>query len=452
MISEMKKIFSVIISFFILFTSITCVFAENPLEAPNNKFGIHITSENDLVDASKLVNSSGGDWGYVTFVITESERNHDRWQQVFDQMRRLHLIPIVRIASKPEGETWTIPKHEEIDSWVSFLNSLNWVTKNRYIIVSNEPNHAKEWGGKLDPAGYALYLKEFSTKVKEASPDFFILPAGLDGSSNNSRDTMEETRFLNLMVKAEPDIFDYIDGWNSHPYPNPSTYYYDTELSYLKNLGVTKNLPVFITETGFSSEVYKEEEISEKFINAYKNTWNDPRVVAITPFILNYPQPPFGKYSWKKENGSFYKHYSEVQKLEKIAGNPIQIISGQILLAIAQPIMIPGTNYFGIVLAKNNGQSIWNSKTIFVTSDYDDNYAKGNSFLDTEPGKIALIFFKAEAPKNVGLYSNSIFLKSINGARVTNSFPIEAVLVNMDKMQLNSFFAKIASYLQSSLN
>ncbi len=51
-----------------------------PASFPNNKFGIHIADTADLPDAASLVNSSGGDWGYVTFVITEDNRDIFRWQ------------------------------------------------------------------------------------------------------------------------------------------------------------------------------------------------------------------------------------------------------------------------------------------------------------------------------------------------------------------------------------
>src|SRR5258708_39589973 len=104
----------------------------NPAGVPNNHFGMHVIDMSDLPDVAKLTNSNGGDWGYVTFVIQKGERDPKRWQTAFDEMRRLHLIPIVRIATAPltgNSNVWEKPSVDEIDGWVSFLNSLNWVTK-----------------------------------------------------------------------------------------------------------------------------------------------------------------------------------------------------------------------------------------------------------------------------------------------------------------------------------
>jgi len=461
----MRKIFSLLLSLLILFSIHSCVFAENaPLSVTNNVFGIHITDERDLPDASALVNSSGGDWGYVTFVITESERDHDRWQQVFDQMRRLHLIPIVRIASKADGDTWDIPQEAEINNWISFLNSLNWVTQNRYVVIGNEPNHASEWGGSIDPVGYANYLNEFSQKLHSASSDFFVLPAGFDASAKNTSTTMDETVFLKKMLLAQPALFDNIDGWTSHSYPNPdfagketdtgrgSIATFDWELNYLKILGVTKDLPVFITETGWSNQKIDPAQIGAMYAYAFQNVWNDPRIVAVTPFILNYPNPPFAEFSWKKSDGTFYPYYSQVQQISKKAGTPKQIVSGQILGAIAQPIIFPGSNFVGAILARNTGQSIWNSRDVLLTGDTKDVSIKNYSFPDVEPMKLGLIVFQAAAPENTGIYTRSLFLSDKSGKRITNSFTIESLIVSIDRMQVNSIFAKIGSYLQSSLN
>lgn len=459
----MKRFFGLLFSVvFLLLSSSNSYAINDPLSVPNNKVGIHIFSEKDLIEASKLVNTNG-DWGYVTFVITEGERNHDRWQKAFDEMRKLHLIPIVRIASKADGNTWERPKDEEINNWVGFLNSLNWVTENRYVIISNEPNHATEWGGTIDPAGYAKYLKVFSTKLKEASTDFFVLPAALDASANNSISTMEESRFIRNMLKAEPDIFNFMDGFNSHSYPNPgfsgketdtgkgTIKSFDWEISYLESLGVTKKLPIFLTETGWSNKNVSEDQISERLLYSFKNVWSDARIVAVTPFILNYTTSPFAEFSWKKEDGTFYKFYDSIVNLPKTIGTPKQIIKGDIVAAFAQPVIPVGSDYIGAILARNTGQSIWNSGNISIGSDFVDLKLNTFSFQEIEPTKLGLIVFKAAAPQNTGIYTRSLFLKDIINERVTNSFPVEAYVVKVDQNQIKNFWSGIQNYIKSLL-
>ncbi|HWA51814.1 MAG TPA: hypothetical protein VG895_02030 [Patescibacteria group bacterium] len=352
----------------------------NPTAVANNHFGIHVADTSDLQDVAKLVNSNGGDWGYVTFVIQKGERDPQRWQNVFDQMRRLHLIPIVRIATQPVGignNTWERPSVDEIGGWVTFLNSLNWVVKNRYVIVGNEPNHAEEWGGQIDPAGYADYLKEFASKLKESNPDFFIMAAGMDASATNTKTSMSEDLFLMQMINKDPDIFDNIDGLASHSYPNPNfsgdatatgkgtVATFDWELNELKFLGITKTLPVFITETGWTHDPNNlTTNLGTKYETAFNNVWNDPRIVAITPFIYKYVGSPFDNFSWVNSAGQFYDFYNNVLNLKKNAGKPIQIESADIITGILPKIAVAGTKYRGVFFIKNTGQSIWEENNL----------------------------------------------------------------------------------------
>lgn len=458
----MKKIFITISFIFLIFNSKTNILAKNELDPiDNNKFGIHISNENEINEAASLVNSSGGDWGYVTFVITEAERDRSRWQKAFDEMRKLHLIPIVRIATRAEGDSWTIPNDAEINNWVSFLNSLNWVIQNRYVVIGNEPNHAEEWGNELQPDIYATYLNKFAIKLHEASSDFFVLPAGLDASAKNSVSTMDESLYIKKMLKAEPNLFDNIDGWTSHSYPNPdfsgseydkgkgSVKTYDWELAYLQSLGIAKKLPVFITETGWSNRAINPDDISSKYEYTFKYVWNDTRIVAVTPFILNYPDFPFEQFSWKRKDGTFYSYYDSYKSIEKNAGNPIQIKSGQIQGAIIQPLVGSGSKFVGAVLARNTGQNIWNTYNIFLKSDDESIEFKNVLLFDIEPMKTGLIVFKATSKQNKGILIKSIYITDSKGSRITNSFPIEALIVKSGSMQLKSIFGKIGGSLRN---
>src|SRR3989304_2711614 len=96
----MKRILiSVLISLAIFLYLTSKSFAiYDPLSVPNNKYGIHILFPEEISEAAHLVNSSGGDWGYVTIPIRASAKNLEKWQKFMDESAKLHLIPLIRIA------------------------------------------------------------------------------------------------------------------------------------------------------------------------------------------------------------------------------------------------------------------------------------------------------------------------------------------------------------------
>lgn len=368
----MKKIIYACLLFLFLIAPVT---AQD--SGANNKFGIHLAQpqKEDIVRAAELVNSEGGDWGYVTLVIQENDRNKGKWQEVFNVLRRLHLIPIIRLATNPEGSNWRRPNKEDVDQWISFLSSLNWVVKERYVILFNEPNHATEWGGKVDPENYAEIAMLFAQKLKEKSPDFFVMLAGLDASAPSARPSYEDEYYFlqEAITKIGKDRFrDLFDGLSSHSYPNPgfsgSPYAsgrgtlktYEWELSVFRELGVQRDLPVFITETGWSSEFISRDMIGDYFSYAFENVWKpDDRVVAVTPFILNYQGAPFLQFSWQEFGGSgFYPQYSKVQSMVKTKGAPDQEEGGEISYDLPKELTIKSGFKFRIRL-KNTGQAIW---------------------------------------------------------------------------------------------
>ena len=166
---------------------------------PNNIYGIHLAQPypEAIKSAAALVNSSGGDWGYVTLVIQENDRDLAKWQGIFDELRENHLIPIIRVATSAVGENWRRPETSDAKNWVDFLDSLNWVVKKRYVILFNEPNHGSEWGGEVDEKSFAEVTMEFAKELKNKNPDFFIMIAGLDASAPSWPPGLEdETVFL----------------------------------------------------------------------------------------------------------------------------------------------------------------------------------------------------------------------------------------------------------------
>lgn len=337
---------NLLITFIIFFSFVTHADAKfNPLETQNNIYGILTVDPNDILEISTLVNSTGGDWGYVTLVIQEDDRNIEKWQTVFNTMRRVRLIPIVRLATKIEDDAWKKPSIENISDWISFFNALNWPIENRYVVLFNEPNHANEWGKSIDPTGYAQIATAFASAFHAASDDYFVLPAGLDVSASTDGRSLDAASYLKQMYNANPELFELLDGWVSHSYPNPafsgSAYAYGRgtlrsyawEREYLRSLGVKKSYPIFITETGWvhsfgvtnNFNLLSPEAVGSALQQASVGAWKDASIVAITPFIYSYQGLPFDHFSWKKLGSSdFYSHYFAYQKIPKIRGSPFQ--------------------------------------------------------------------------------------------------------------------------------
>jgi len=344
----------------------------------NNKFGIHLAQPHleDLKKVAELVNSNGGDWGYVTLVIQENDRNSQKWQEIFDLLRKYHLIPIIRLATTPLGDNWKQPNPSDAYSWASFLDSLNWVVKNRYVVLFNEPNHATEWGGAVDPKNYADVAFAFAKTLKERNSNFFVMLAGFDASAPHLPPKFyDEKLFLKDLIDHQPEIFKFIDGWASHSYPNPafsgSPYdfgrgtvrTYQWELNLLRQLGVEKELPVFITETGWERKKLSEEQVAQNFKIAFEQIWlTDEKVKAVTPFVFDYKMEPFLGFSWKREgDDGFYQQYYFVQSIPKTKGEPEQEEKGEIIFDLPKELVNKSTYQFKIRL-KNQGQGYWDER------------------------------------------------------------------------------------------
>lgn len=61
-----------------------------------------------------------------------------------------------------------------------------------FIQIWNEPNLAREWGGAIDPAGYASLLEIAANRAREANPDIIILSAPMAMTTENSPRAADE--------------------------------------------------------------------------------------------------------------------------------------------------------------------------------------------------------------------------------------------------------------------
>lgn len=311
-----------------------------PLWEKNNKFGLYIyAEEEDMFEiAQKLVNSNGGEWGYVLIPFNVRDSDSSKWSRVFTQLNNKKLIPIIQL--------WDVNVNDykkQTKKAADFLNSFVWPIKYKYISVYNEVNDSKFWGGSVNPEEYAKILDYTIDTFKDENEDFFIMNGAFNITAPTDELHMDAFEYMKRMNDKVPGIFNELDGWASHPYPQPNfsgnvdtggrwgIRAYEAELAYLKNeLNLDKDLPVFITETGWAhaeGAVYNlsypsVKEVSENFKRAYRDYWlKDERVRAVTPFTIRY-NPPFDHFSWVSEDNIPYLHYEEVRSIKKVKGEP----------------------------------------------------------------------------------------------------------------------------------
>lgn len=414
----MKKIF-----FLILFLFFCLIFNKSIL-ASDNIFGLHLAQTEDIHSATKIINSQNGDWGWATVVIQINNLDQNTWQNFFDNCRKYHIIPIIRISTIADGENWKVPDYSDIDHLVSFLNSLNWPTKQQHVILFNEINHGSEWGGEVDVKDFVDKSSYAAKKFKEANSNFFILSCGLDlvAPENPPKYESAENIYKGI-ISINPNYFDNIDGISSHSYPNHgfigtpedtgqhSIHGYLWELNLLKKLGVNKTLPVFITETGWphregikkQNDFYTTKTTADFLLQALDIWSQDPQVKAVTPFIYNYYQEPFDHFSWLGEDNNIFPEYQKIVDLPKKQNEPEQIISYSFEKINIPFLIIENNEYNGEITLKNTGQSIWGEKKFCLISKSTPNIYTSEICSDnnlTYPGQYKIFKFKFTVQKN----------------------------------------------------
>lgn len=348
---SLLTIFTTLIFSFFFLSPLPASAIENPISVPNNKVGIHILFDHELGDAAKLVNTNGGDWGYIIIPIQSGDKDIVKWQRFMDAAKQNHIIPIIRMATEGDyfnTQVWRKPTPMDVIDSANFLSSLDWPVRNRYVVVYNEVNRGDEWGGSVNPAEYAELLSFAVSVLKSKSPDFFVISAGLDNAAPNKFPLyMNQYEYLNQMETAVPGVFNQIDGLSSHSYPNPgfsqppntqnrmgvNSFAYERDLV---QRFTKKDLPVFITETGWSTEVISEEQQAAYYQQTFAAIWNDPRVVAVLPFLLQGTGGPFQKFTFIGEGGRITRQYEALQSMPKIKGVPhlpVSVLAAETLRA-----------------------------------------------------------------------------------------------------------------------
>jgi hypothetical protein len=318
----MKKLFT-----FFIITFISLVYA-NKVHASQPSLGIHLLDPNELSQALDLVEGSNNQPGAVTVVLRADDRDLEKWQTFFNIAKQNHVTPIIRLASEMTTDGWRRPTKKDIVEHAEFLSSINWYSDKLIIVAFNEPNHASEWGGEIDPEGYAQILEFTLNWFHTEKKDYKVLPAGLDAAAPNGSETADSFTFIKNMLTKNPELLERIDGWVTHSYPNPgfiaspldkgkrSIHGFINELEFLSQY-TNRELDVYITETGWKKTLQNTDKIANYYSYAVNKVWNDERIKAITPFVFAAYSGPFQDFSFTNKDGSPTPQYIAWKSLKK---------------------------------------------------------------------------------------------------------------------------------------
>lgn len=300
--------------------TLAALFSARPVLAAQ-KFGMHVLRPEEFEQTNTLFSDLRTESDvplYITIPFTLDDVNElERWEKAFAYASKHNIVPIVRLGTRFDAEknAWKIPDRKDVLDLARALDQLEWPQDHkRYIILFNEPNHAAEWGGTLDPVSFAeitdFALDWFNTE----GSDYRVLPAAMDLAAPNGSSTLEAFGYWNKALAARPEILNKIYAWNSHSYPNPGFAAtpqrnakngmngYEHELAFLDR-HTDRKLEVFITETGWKNEKFTRRTLENYYNYTVNNIWSDEKVKAVTPFLLAGSPGPFGGFSFIDEKG-----------------------------------------------------------------------------------------------------------------------------------------------------
>jgi hypothetical protein len=267
--------------------------------------GVHLLEPGEL--DMVLPYRGDSDQFFVTIPMVITDTRKDVWERFFETAFKARVTPMVRWVTTFGDGYWNVPSREEIVKATTFLSSINWPGR-RIIILFNEPNHAKEWGGKVNPQGYAEVALFAVNWLKTEKTIYEVLPAGLDAAAPNNATMADSLWFMEKMFRAQPQLFEMIDGWTSHSYPNPgfssspsrngknSMKGFELEQVKLKTM-TGKDYPIYITETGWMQSRAVNKNLMSYYRYAAQNIWNKPQVKAVTVFVLRGFNGPYESFS-----------------------------------------------------------------------------------------------------------------------------------------------------------
>jgi len=176
----------------------------------------------------QLVKQAGFGWikqgvGWRDVEPVKGQFNWAQLDQIVQWMGEQQLNLIVRLDSQPEWAGGGYPTNGPPTNYADFGNFV-YAMASRYrgriraYEIWNEPNLAREWGGRPpSPAEYVRLLKVAYGRIKQADPAAIVVSAGLTPTGTNSPEAMPDDVYLEGMYQAMGGSSNgYFDALGAH--------------------------------------------------------------------------------------------------------------------------------------------------------------------------------------------------------------------------------------------
>lgn len=187
---------------------------EGPVRMRSPDYGVQVflwwreeVADRDL----KLAKEAGFRWVKQLFSWQDVEgvgKGHYDWtrtDRIVDQVEQRGLKLIVRVSQDPDRPFWAGNPPDNAQNFADFLSAVAARYRGRIQAyqVWNEPNLAREWGGKRpDPAGYAHLLQLAYAAIKAQDPNAIVVTAGMAPTGTDSEIAMPDMKFYDLLYQA----------------------------------------------------------------------------------------------------------------------------------------------------------------------------------------------------------------------------------------------------------
>ena len=125
--------------------------------------------------------------------------------RIVEQTAQHGLKLAVRVSQDPDRPFWAGNPPENAGHFADFLAAMasRYQGRIQAYQVWNEPNLAREWGGRRpDPAGYARLLKIAYSAIKGVDPSATIITAGMAPTGTDTEIAMPDIKFYDQMYQA----------------------------------------------------------------------------------------------------------------------------------------------------------------------------------------------------------------------------------------------------------